>query len=519
MVSCLVLNSCSPDEAMVEHAARERNSAIYIEDFTYSDMDLGEFGKSYEKTKHLLDLLTSDGHHLKGSEINKVKIELAESLRASGNYKEGIAFLYEVINDQSINIDQEIMGSAFDRMAAIYYELYIHNRNIENWLDSTLNYGHKALEIATRIKNINLESSTLNIIGASHIHKNNFIEAEKRLTEAGSIIRENNMEPDLAQIANLSYVKCLLGDYDNALSLAKSCFELAAEKEMIPFFMLGLELMANAYEAMGESKKCDELREKHRELSSQKDLILESLLARQLIMNYKHNIAEEEISLLSKERYYLIGLSRMLIIGLAILSGLSVLLVFLFRQKQKFIRLRNELLIAQQTTDKLLIENTGLLLKKWEEESKILKVELASKESTLASKLLKITKQNEFLIHLLKRIKEININTGNAAARNSFKEVIDLIKNQVSEKNWEEFETMYASGNSEFIRNLNKAHPDLTSNEKRLCLLLQMNLSTKEISDITRQSCRAIEMARHRLRLKFQISREENINTYLSQFS
>jgi len=51
-----------------------------------------------------------------------------------------------------------------------------------------------------------------------------------------------------------------------------------------------------------------------------------------------------------------------------------------------------------------------------------------------------------------------------------------------------------------------------------LCAMLRMDLSIKEISELTIQNHRAVEMARHRLRQKFNLEREDNLTAYLSHF-
>ncbi len=66
--------------------------------------------------------------------------------------------------------------------------------------------------------------------------------------------------------------------------------------------------------------------------------------------------------------------------------------------------------------------------------------------------------------------------------------------------------------------NLIQRFPDLSPNEQRLCAFLKLNLATKEISSMTGQSPRAIEMARFRLRKKLGISTQDvNLITFISQ--
>ena len=71
-----------------------------------------------------------------------------------------------------------------------------------------------------------------------------------------------------------------------------------------------------------------------------------------------------------------------------------------------------------------------------------------------------------------------------------------------------------------FYKNLTKEFPTLTVNESRLCVLLNKNLSTKQISEITRQSPESINLARARLRKKLGITGKDiSIQEFLRQFN
>ena len=64
-------------------------------------------------------------------------------------------------------------------------------------------------------------------------------------------------------------------------------------------------------------------------------------------------------------------------------------------------------------------------------------------------------------------------------------------------------------------KNLNKMYPDLTPNEIKICAFLRLNMSTKDISAITHQSVKSINMARFRLRKKLDIESDENLIGFL----
>jgi DNA-binding CsgD family transcriptional regulator len=94
----------------------------------------------------------------------------------------------------------------------------------------------------------------------------------------------------------------------------------------------------------------------------------------------------------------------------------------------------------------------------------------------------------------------------------------DLIRDLQSfadKDTWKEFELRFQEVHSDFYNKLNEQFPDLTSNEKKLCAFLRLNMTTKEISAITYQSVNSITVARSRLRKKLDIDKDENLISYL----
>lgn len=69
----------------------------------------------------------------------------------------------------------------------------------------------------------------------------------------------------------------------------------------------------------------------------------------------------------------------------------------------------------------------------------------------------------------------------------------------------------------DFLNKLEEKHPGLTKAEKKLCTLLYINMSSKEIATITNTTIRTIETSRYRLRKKFNLSRDEDIVSFLQK--
>lgn len=69
----------------------------------------------------------------------------------------------------------------------------------------------------------------------------------------------------------------------------------------------------------------------------------------------------------------------------------------------------------------------------------------------------------------------------------------------------------------DFLNRLEEKYPELTKAEKKLCTLLYINMSSKEIATITNTTIRTIETSRYRLRKKFNLSRDEDIVSFLQK--
>ena len=80
-----------------------------------------------------------------------------------------------------------------------------------------------------------------------------------------------------------------------------------------------------------------------------------------------------------------------------------------------------------------------------------------------------------------------------------------------NQNHWDEFETHFNAVHPDFYKKLNERFPELTVNDRRLSAFLKLKLSTKNISSLTGQSIKSIEVARSRLRKKFNLDREDNL--------
>ena len=63
-----------------------------------------------------------------------------------------------------------------------------------------------------------------------------------------------------------------------------------------------------------------------------------------------------------------------------------------------------------------------------------------------------------------------------------------------------------------------KKYPNLSLNELKLCALLVLNISSKEIGEFTGRSVRTIEFTRYNIRKKMNLPPDENLVKHLILF-
>lgn len=149
-----------------------------------------------------------------------------------------------------------------------------------------------------------------------------------------------------------------------------------------------------------------------------------------------------------------------------------------------------------------------------EKEKQILKSEIRHHQKQLTMNTVNILKLSH-LLHSVSDDVESLIPFTDAEGRNKIKSLVHKINDRSSEHFWNEFEVCFEKVHSDFYNKLVAKIPDISLREKRLCAFLKMNMSTKEIASITFQTTNSIDVAKHRLRKKMDISSDEGFTNFL----
>ena len=85
----------------------------------------------------------------------------------------------------------------------------------------------------------------------------------------------------------------------------------------------------------------------------------------------------------------------------------------------------------------------------------------------------------------------------------------------VDKNEWQGFLLAFEQVHQDFFSALKSECDSLTPNDLRLCALLRMNMSSKEIATMLGISADSVRVARHRVRKKLDIPHEEKLIDHL----
>jgi len=191
------------------------------------------------------------------------------------------------------------------------------------------------------------------------------------------------------------------------------------------------------------------------------------------------------------------------IIMLTLIFGLVAGLVILGLVFSRY-RLKTKLVVLEKEKIKL--------------EKEKIETELEIKDRELTVNLISLIKKNEMLSDISGKLMQLERQAKGNEAKESIAQISQELRNSTNDKMLNEFSRRFQEVHAGFYEKLLKDYPDLTPNELKLCAFLRLNMSTKDIAELTGQQLLSIDKARYRLRKKLAISNlETNLVTFLSQ--
>ena len=295
-----------------------------------------------------------------------------------------------------------------------------------------------------------------------------------------------------------------LKEYDKAISVLRNSADLAEEFTLPGRKADAAKYFSQIYEKLGNTSMAHDYFKIYNQLS---DSIINAknvskITKLEMEYQYLKKQKEKEIEQLKKDAEYnrnMLIYEMIAVISIMIIASLFIILL-LYRKNQK-----NKL------------HGLELAQKNLELEKGNLQNELEFRNKELATSVMYQLKKNNFIATVSRRLKELNLSL-TSTNKKVLLNIVKELEANMSKETWEEFEYRFNSVHNDFYNGLLRDFPNLTPNELKICAFLKLNMTSKDISTITYTSPQSITVARHRLRTKLGLSRDDNLITFLSKY-
>jgi tetratricopeptide (TPR) repeat protein/DNA-binding CsgD family transcriptional regulator len=537
-------------DSAIHYAESARRVALFEENdkgvaeslFILGKIDLRR-DSLFEAREHFYQALDYTDDCACDSLVAAIYLFLGKTYTLHDNYSEAIVnFLKSRELAEKID-DKVLLSDLFDDIGLVFILL-------DNY-EQAEGYFKKSLEVNELIDNKKSYANSLRNIGLIYQKKNQFTEAEKMYMEALDIYRELNHLPGISTSnIGIGNTKFGLKNYDAALTYYKTALDFA-EKIKISSKGSGPFIMALCYNRLGETylrlKRYDDalemlrlssdLSEKfmfpgrkadaslfysqvyeqignivlafdyYKNYNQLSDSIINarnvSVITRlQLEYQFLKEQKERELEETRKEEAYKRKIMLYKSIGTFSLIAFILLLFILILYRKNERNKRNQ---AELNEKNLQLEKENL------------QKELEYKNKELTTNVMYQLRKNNFIKSTSEKLKTI-LQSAKADNKKLIQEVVKELDGNMSKGSWEEFEFRFNEVHTDFYNHLVKDFPDLTPNELRLSAFLKLNMTTKDIATITYQTPHSITVARHRLRTKLGLQRDDNLVSFLSRY-
>ena len=276
-------------------------------------------------------------------------------------------------------------------------------------------------------------------------------------------------------------------NYNLGLDYAKIALELGQKHQMKKIIYDAYELFRNTYLAKGDTVAAYNYILLKYEAKDSLNVEKNKALLSRLELQYEFEKKEQEERIQQQQKDFIIVITLISLV-------FALIIIFLLWARQR-IKAKNTLL-----------EKKGL------EE----KLEFKNKEFTLH--VMSLMKKNEILTNVSNKLIQVEKEAVKDETKDAIKRIAAELQKSTESEVWEEFELRFSQVHSDFYEKLLKKFPNLTPSEQKLCAFLRLNMTTKDISELTGQSISTLETARYRLRKKLNISNSQvNLIAFLSQ--
>lgn len=419
----------------------------------------------------------------------------------------GVVFVGKSEFQEAIKVFEDILKESQEHLSFDKYELvqaytYLNLGNMYDKMDDSekaiqslnqsINKGAKVLQIKCK---------ALHNLSNQYIKLNRWKDAELSINESIIIKKQINDKEGLVNSymvkSNILYHRGLIVE---AKLLNEQSLEIASKLKSPKLLKNINKNLAYFYEETNDYKNAnyyliEYLKYAEQLLTTDYSKRVEYLKNRLELENQKKILMEE------KESQQIIITILFIVLFLLIMA---VILVY----KNRTLSLAHQKSLAESIKVKYELNAT---------ENEKLQVEIDFKDRELTTNIMHLMQKNELINKVSEDLMNLYEDVDDLKKKQLRSIVYDL-QNEHQNELWKELELRFEQINASFYNKLYQDYPNLTPSDKKLCAYLYLNLTTKEISNITHQSTKTIEVARSRLRKKLNITNSDiDFQTFFNQ--
>ncbi|MGL5682671.1 MAG: tetratricopeptide repeat protein [Marinifilaceae bacterium] len=442
-----------------------------------------------------------------------------------GIYDQALSFLFEAKDYFSNNNIHQPLAAVENSIGAIYSRINQHEKAKDHFTNALRAFENTPINNSALYRRATY--SIYNNIAVAYLdYSNNLDSAEyfyrkanKLLTDQDSqslaalyhnlaflfVKRENidsayhyaTMAKQLRSISNdrvgfirtnalLANIYMQKKDYNKGFDLAFETYTAAKTIDHKESMLNAVSLLSQGYEAKGQYKEALSYFREQMRLNRilKQDSIVGKL--RYMESEYKFDKYLSELEIKNKEEKFQ-NRNRLLIIVFALI--LSVFAILYIMSSNKVIRLEKERL----------------------------SIDLENKNKKLTSNVMHLMQNTELMKDIVGRIIKLKLQTKGEIQQELHSISFALEKNLKGDL-WKEFDSHFNDVHLDFYKSITEAYPDLSPNERKICALLRLNMSSKEIAAIVGITVKSVEVMRVRIRKKLQLNNTDiNLVTFLSE--
>ena len=228
----------------------------------------------------------------------------------------------------------------------------------------------------------------------------------------------------------------------------------------------------------------------------------------------KYETAKKEQQILELEHQQEIEKSeketqRIIFIGIIFALAMIVFGILQKRKKDKQIHLQKEIVHHKEK------ELTKAELEKSKLKEEELQQSILYKSKQLSTHALHMMQKNTMLHEMQADIKTLS-KKASVDDKQDFKRINQQINQSLrSHKDWDVFKLYFEDVNKNFYQKLMKINPDLTTNDHRLCALIKLNMTSKEMASVLNVAPNSVKSSRYRLKKKLGLDVEADLEGFI----